>query len=46
MSGMVIRYEKSVARVCVCRLKGVILIGKSLLSHLVQEPSSYVIPAI
>ena len=32
--------------VCVTRLKGVILFNKSLLSRLVQEPSSYVAPGL
>ena len=31
---------------CVTRLKGVILSNKSLLSRLVQEPSSYVVSAL
>ena len=30
----------------VTQLKGVILIGKSLLYHLVEKPSSYVIPGL
>ena len=40
---------KKVLLACVCaitRLKGVILIGESLLYCLVQEPSSYVVPGL
>jgi len=43
---MAIQYE-SVARACVCNLaKRGILFNKSLLSRLVQEPSSYVVPGL
>ena len=47
--GMIIWYEKSVAHARVCaitRLKGVILFSESLLSRLVQEPNSYVVPEL
>ena len=43
---MIIWYKKSVARAGVCaisQLKGVTLIGESLLYRLVQEPSLYVV---
>ena len=46
---MVIGYGKSVAFAgvhAITRLKGVSLLGKSLLSCLVQEPSFYVIPGL
>ena len=46
---MVIRCEKSVAhsRVCaITQLKGVLLFDESLLSCLVQELSSYVVPGL
>ena len=43
---MATQYKVLLVHACVTRLKGVILFNKSLLSHLVQEPSSYVVPGL
>ena len=43
---MIIQYRKCIGHVCMCALKRVILFDKSPLSHLLQEPSCYVIPEL